>query len=280
MNSSNRKSQDRRKPGAASRGSGADVEAVGPGSRALAVLTRLADGASVSAGPDGIMLGTSEVTSAVAALIAHDLVRRTGDGFAVTAPGWNYLRRRNAARRWRKRAASGAADTGAVLANPYRDQHMDLANQMVTVAGEKPRRAWVNRDECPLGWLRRRRDRHGKAMISEIQFAAGERLRADFEMAGTLPRVTASWSGVAMDRRDRGRAPHTLDPTEAQMVARQRYDRAVATLPEGMRDVAMRVCCYREGLSDVERALDWPVRSAKIVLVLALDHLAKHYGIG
>ena len=47
--------------------------------------------------------------------------------------------------------------------------------------GTRPRGcAGVNADESPIAWLRRRKHRSGEAMISQAQFDAGERLRADF----------------------------------------------------------------------------------------------------
>ena len=45
----------------------------------------------------------------------------------------------------------------------------------------------VNLAESPLGWLRSR------ALIDVSQFAAGERLRADYERASIAPSVTMRW---------------------------------------------------------------------------------------
>ena len=64
------------------------------------------------------------------------------------------------------------------------------------------------RDEGgPLAWLHRRRDKFGQSLISDEEFAAGERLAADFHAAMMNPRVTASWSGAVSSRREK-RGPH------------------------------------------------------------------------
>ena len=55
----------------------------------------------------------------------------------------------------------------------------------------------VNDAESPLGWLKSRKDRNGRPLISDRQFEAGERLRADYWFARLSPRVTANWSALA-----------------------------------------------------------------------------------
>ncbi len=127
----------------------------------------------------------------------------------------------------------------------------------------------VNLAESPLAWLVRR------GMVTAPQFAASERLRGDFMRAGQAPRVTMSW-----DPNPGGRGAAGIDPTTAQIGARQRFDAAIRAVGPGLSDVLWRVVCVGEGLETAERALGWPSRAGKLVLLLALDRLAGHYGPG
>jgi hypothetical protein len=71
-----------------------------------------------------------------------------------------------------------------------------------------------------------------------------------------------------------------MDPTLAQIAAKRRFDKAISGLGRGLGDIAWRVICACEGLPAAETELDWPKRSGRVVLTLALDRLADHYGLG
>lgn len=142
-------------------------------------------------------------------------------------------------------------------------------------SGTRPRRrsVTVNQRESPLGWLRAR------GLVDARQFEAGERLRADYEMASLGPRVTMRWSAAPGPSGRRG-PPPALDPTTAGIAAKRRFDEALSGLGPGLSDILWRVVCAGEAMPEAERALGWPSRAGRLVLTLALDRLADRYGLG
>ncbi len=148
----------------------------------------------------------------------------------------------------------------------------ELTNEGAT--GRAPRRgrrsATVNLAESPLTWL------HARGHLTDRQFEAGERLRADFERAALSPSVTMRWDPVRIkgSPSDRG-----LNPTERQLAAKARFDAALAEAGPGLADVLWRVACAGEAILAAEKALAWPARSGKLVLKFALDRVAGFYRI-
>ena len=128
----------------------------------------------------------------------------------------------------------------------------------------------VNLAESPLSWL------HSRGHLTDRQFDAGERLRADWERAQLAPGITMRWDVV----RVRSTGDRGLTASERQIAAKARFDAAVAAAGPGLADVLWRVVCAGETLPDAEKALAWPVRSGKLVLSLALDRVAEFYRMG
>lgn len=129
----------------------------------------------------------------------------------------------------------------------------------------------VNDAESPLGWL------HAHGHLEERLFDAGERLRADYERSQLGPSVTMRWDVVRVKG---GGGDSGLAPTERQIAAKARFDGALAAAGTGLADILWRVVCAGETLPIAEKALEWPARSGKLVLKLALDRVAGFYRIG
>lgn len=154
-----------------------------------------------------------------------------------------------------------------------RERSLEIIEVMVD--GEAAR-VELDLDESPLGWLARRRTRDGRPFLAPAQLLAGERLRTDFTRAQMTPRLTADWNAPA--RRGRGSAPG-LSFSEAMLAARERVGRAVEAAGPEFSGLLLDVCCFLKGLEEVERERGWPARTAKVVLTLGLERLARHYGL-
>ena len=185
-------------------------------------------------------------------------------------------RAKSASAKSRERAAklepqSGVATRDAIDA--FRAQHLDLTTRnLMTEQG--PSSVLVNDSESPLAWLASRKGRDGRALIGQDQFIAGERLRADFTRGHLSPRVTSSWSGIGRTRGGGGAG----EMTDLIVASRQSVRSALEACGPEFAGLLMDVCCFLRGLEDIERERGWPSRSAKVVLQLALDRLARHYG--
>ena len=139
-----------------------------------------------------------------------------------------------------------------------------------------PRRVLMDRRESPLAWLARRRGPDGAPLIDPALFAAGERLRAEFERARLGPRVTMDWRGFGAGGGGAGR-PGVVPLIG--LAARRRFSRALSAVgPEGA-GLLVDVCCFLKGLETVERERGWRPRTARAALIGALGRLAGHYGL-
>lgn len=202
----------------------------------------------------------------LAALAAADLIVIGPHGPELTAAGHAHLARGRLLR------AHSPID-------PYLGQHLAIAQRQIGgPAG--PVNVTVDDAESPLAWLARRKGRDGRAMIDANQLQAGEKLRLAFTRAQLMPRVTSNWqAAVASGARGAagGKAAHV---TDVIVGARQSFRQALDAVGPEFAGLLVDVCCFLKGLEDCERERNWPARSAKVVLQLGLDRLARHYGLG
>lgn len=200
----------------------------------------------------------------VAALIDADLIGRLPGGrLAITDAGRAHLLRATLAR--------------TATIDPFLGQHLDLASgSAATPYGHST--VTIDQAESPLMWLARRKGRDGRPLIEPHQLQAGERLRGEFTRALLMPRTTSNWDApVARDHRN---IDHSTFFSEAVIAARQRLRHALDKVGPEFSGLLLDICCFLKRLEDMERERAWPPRSAKIVLQLALDRLARHYGYG
>jgi hypothetical protein len=224
---------------------------VGEGSAALRMLLKIAGRETGKAGAD-----------LIDHLVRRGVIEREPSGMSVlTATGRAALRR------------------GLSGVDGFQLQHQARNGIVVRDDEGIPQAVVVNDDESPLARLRRAKGRDGRPLIDDAEFAAGERLRADFNRGQMMPRVTANWSAAVSAKRRDGGAGGIADLTEAALGARFRVERALVAVGPEFAGLIVDFCRFLKGIEEIEHERAWPVRSAKLVLRLALAALARHYGL-
>jgi len=210
------------------------------------------------------------------AFVLKDWIRCFREGkvaqYEITQAGRAALKRLLSQDAKRKTGVSEAGVVG------FAEQHREWGHKDV-LTGQKGetarRRVRYNLAESPLTQLSRRRDKNGNRFLTDAMVQAGERLREDFELAQMGPKVTQNWEKfLTAGARSSGMTDGPLGGSEA---ARARVHKALAELGPGLGDMALRCCCFLEGLEAAEKRMGWSARSGKIVLRIALERLAQYY---
>ncbi|MEM6276570.1 MAG: DUF6456 domain-containing protein [Pseudomonadota bacterium] len=192
--------------------------------------------------------------------------------YRVTAAGRAALKRLLAEAESR---AAGFADAQAAFAGQHRVwAERDVMDEDANGA-PRVQRLRYNLAESPLAALARRKDKGGNPFLTEDLVIAGERLREDFELAQMGARVTQNWDRFLTGGGGGGFT--STDGLGGPEAARARVQDALAELGPGLGDVALRCCCFLEGLETAEKRMGWSARSGKIVLRIALTRLKQHY---
>ena len=198
--------------------------------------------------------------SALDVMVQKGWVKGAENEFKISEAGLSYMRR------------------CASRSDAFQAQHQD--RKFVNLHKEgRTQTVMVNDAESPLAWLAKRRGKNGRALLNDTQFDAGERLRQDFWFAQMAPRVTANWSVSAPQGSRRRGAASGSDMSDHVIAAKARVDAALRSVGPELGGVLIDVCCHMNGLEVTEKSNGWPQRSGKIVLVLALSSLARHYGM-
>jgi len=239
----------------------------------LAVARDMEMGVVVRDGRDGAPQRTAVVERDIAqAMALKDWIACTDPAariarYHITSAGRSALKHLMAAAENRAQAQSGFVEAQTEFTGPRQDP--DLADD------DNVHHLRPNLAESPLAGLARRKDRDGQPFLARELVAAGEKLREDFELSQMGPKVAQNWDRF-LTGRDKG-AGSATGPEGGAQAARDRVVKALADLGPGLGDVALRCCCYLEGMELLEKRMGWSARSGKIVLRIALQRLIRHY---
>ncbi len=208
-------------------------------------------------------------------MVLKDWLRCTKPGriacYEVTSAGRNALKRALAKQAQMETPAGGFAEAP----NVFSAQHKEWGTRDISDGpGAKKRAVRVNLRESPLATLGRKKGKDGKPFLSPELIAAGERFREDFELAQIGPRVAQNWDSFLTPR---NKGSIGTGREGGYTAAQTRFGNALQALGSGLGDIAMRCCCFLEGLETAEKRLGWSARSGKVVLRIALQRLWSHY---
>lgn len=135
----------------------------------------------------------------------------------------------------------------------------------------------ANLGESPILWLARRKDQSGRPWLSSAEVAAGERLRAEAEIALSGPSLTMRWD--ALPRTGSGGGATRMEPTDRALSAAARVQAALDACGPRLRAMVEQVCIHGTSLQLAEQALSLRRRQGKTLLKQGLQALADHYAV-
>lgn len=157
------------------------------------------------------------------------------------------------------------------------DTKMNLAARGGQGPAKRPRTAGA---EPPLRVLARRKRGDGTAFLTRPMVQAAERFRESYEIARAggaigddLDALLAGKVRPAVARPD-GNAAFAIP---RHLLAFDSLTKAIDTLGPELAEAAILACCNETGMEEIEDRLDFPARSGKIVLRIALNTLVRHY---
>ncbi|SMH57141.1 hypothetical protein SAMN05661107_3360 [Maritimibacter sp. HL-12] len=164
------------------------------------------------------------------------------------------------------RRASGAGQSDDAAGTPTR---LPKARRV------EPRRRPVGAD-APLHVLARRRRTDGSFFLPPELVAAAIRFRESYEIASINGGVTRDWDKLVAGRVSSGRVANGSAPTR-RLEAEESLSAAIRALGPDLAESVILAVCHEEGMEEIEDRLEFPARSGKIVLRIALRSLQRHY---
>ena len=132
-------------------------------------------------------------------------------------------------------------------------------------------------DLAPLLKLYNRQRNIAHKYLTEVHLCAGQKLFAQFIKANLRPNVTMNWENLQSVKQSHHMGVKQDGFSETNYVARRELYESLAHVGQEFAAILVEVCLFGNGLEATEKAMNWPARSAKLLLTMALDRLAEHY---
>lgn len=160
----------------------------------------------------------------------------------------------------------------------FRKQHNVEGRRNFVESDGKITNREVDYSDSPLSrWIKVDK-RSGEAFLTQEEFEAGERLRADYHRSVLSDRVTLNWDSLAANARSSSGRAREDAPASAHD-AKERVLAALKAVGCGLDQVLSAICLREVGMEQAEQENGWTRRAGKTLLKIALQRLAVHYGL-
>jgi len=240
----------------------------------LVIADGVEDAVVVHNSGDGRPVRRAVLTRDVAeALALKEFIAGTVSGrlarYTITPSGRSEVRRLLAETESRRASARGQAEDTDVI---------DAGELFLGADTDRRSRKRSAGAESPLSVLARRKRNSGGAWLTPELVAAGLRFRESWEIAHLGGELTRDWDKLVAGRiSSAGGKGAGGGAVTRRLEAEQGLAAAIRSLGPDMAETVIMAVCQEQGMEDIENQLDYPARSGKIVLRIALNTLARHY---
>ncbi|MBL1419160.1 MAG: hypothetical protein COC24_001480 [Alphaproteobacteria bacterium] len=132
-------------------------------------------------------------------------------------------------------------------------------------------------EHTPLLKLYNRQRNMAHKYLSETHLQAGQKLFELFVKANLRPNVTMNWENLQSVKQSHHTGVKDMGFSEVAYIARRELYESLSQVGQDFSAILVEICLFGNGLEATEKALNWPARSAKLLLTMALDRLGTHY---
>ncbi|NRA86216.1 MAG: hypothetical protein HRU28_02235 [Rhizobiales bacterium] len=161
------------------------------------------------------------------------------------------------------------------------NEEMKNVDMFSASIGKKANAAYVELkgDYSPILKLYNRQKNLNNKYLVEQHVQAGQKLFKLFSKANLQPNITMNWDKLESVPQNHYTGEKEQPFGEQVYIARKQLYESLAYVGEEYAAILVEICLFANGLEATEKAMNWPARSGKLLLTMALDKLAKHYKI-
>lgn len=139
--------------------------------------------------------------------------------------------------------------------------------------------AMLEIDISPIVKLYNRQRNIAYKYLKERHLYAGQRLFKNFLNANLQPNITMDWNKLNSVKQNHYMGKKESGFSENNYIARTKLYDSLKHVGEEFSAILVEICIFGNGLEATEKTMNWPARSGKLLLTLALDKLADFYGM-